>query len=360
RRVILLRTLRVTSKSKVSIILPVFNGERYLAQAIESVLAQTHENFELVLSDNRSTDKSYQIARKYAKQDSRIKLSRNSENIGPVANFNKVIAESTGKYIELFSHDDLFEPTCIEKFATILDEHKNVVIVTSNRNSIDVNGDILPADRMSGTRVISGENAIKSNLDVLSNWISSPVMFRSKYKKDGFNVMLPLYSDIYYWCEMFLHGDLYYLDEVLFSYRYHATTNTSRFVRDMVFATDLLRLVDRFGPHMSCTDTADVRKLIVDKMFFWFNMGNENREHLLKPSEIDMTRNEQLTETERLELDVHDFRRAVCLTMMHSNELSKNHAAEREQWEDEKVKLLIEKYYLNAKLNRIQSLVSAI
>ena len=71
---------------RVTVGLPVFNGERYLSEAIESVLAQTFEDFEVVVSDNASTDGTAEIARRYAERDARVRYVRNATNVGPIEN----------------------------------------------------------------------------------------------------------------------------------------------------------------------------------------------------------------------------------------------------------------------------------
>src|SRR5271163_4094676 len=99
--------------SKVSILLPTFNRESYLVAAIDSVLSQTHQDWELLISDNCSNDNTFAIASKYADQDKRIICWKNETNIGALPNYNKCIEKTSGDYIELFGTDDIFEPTCI-------------------------------------------------------------------------------------------------------------------------------------------------------------------------------------------------------------------------------------------------------
>src|ERR1700721_1865208 len=110
------------SLPKVSILFPTYNREPYLVQAIESVIRQTYENWELLISDNCSSDNTPEILQEYAKKDSRILYWQNEKNIGPGPNYNKCIARASGDYIELFGADDFFEPDCLAKFVSILNE----------------------------------------------------------------------------------------------------------------------------------------------------------------------------------------------------------------------------------------------
>src|SRR5690242_6344650 len=99
-----------TTSPKVSIGLPVYNGERFLAEAIDSVLAQTFTDFELIISDNASTDRTPEICKAYAEKDSRIRYYRNEENQGASWNFNRVFELSRGMCFQWLAHDDYIAP----------------------------------------------------------------------------------------------------------------------------------------------------------------------------------------------------------------------------------------------------------
>ena len=90
----------------ISVGIPVYNGERYIKDSIESILSQTYSDFELIISDNASTDKTISICKEYANQDKRIKLHLNNNNIGASGNFRKVFELSSGKYFKWQCHDD--------------------------------------------------------------------------------------------------------------------------------------------------------------------------------------------------------------------------------------------------------------
>jgi glycosyltransferase involved in cell wall biosynthesis len=109
-----------SKKSILSIGLPVFNGERYISQAIDSILIQTFKDFELIISDNASTDRTEQICQEYVKKDSRIKYHKNERNIGGPNNYNLLVKLASGKYFKWAAHDDVLEPTYLEKLLTYL------------------------------------------------------------------------------------------------------------------------------------------------------------------------------------------------------------------------------------------------
>src|SRR5262249_40381711 len=104
-----------SSVPTVSICLPVYNGERFLAEAIESVLEQTHRDYELLICDDLSHDSSLEIARTYARYDTRVTVWSNPQRLGLFANYNSSIERATGKYIKLFAQDDLLAPTMLER-----------------------------------------------------------------------------------------------------------------------------------------------------------------------------------------------------------------------------------------------------
>ncbi len=129
---------------RVSIGLPVYNGENYLKAAIESHLAQSYGDFELFLSDNASTDGTQDICEAYAKQDKRIKYYRNDTNIGGFANFSRLVDFARGEYFKWSSHDDVvfskdYLKSCVEK----LDSDPSIIIATSAEVAIDKKGNVI-------------------------------------------------------------------------------------------------------------------------------------------------------------------------------------------------------------------------
>jgi glycosyltransferase involved in cell wall biosynthesis len=116
------------NKPRLSIGLPVYNGEKYLSAAIDSILNQTYTDFELIISDNNSTDKTQAICQSYAQKDNRIKYYRFNENVGASKNFNYVFEVSTGEYFKWAADDDLITPDFVEKCIEILDRDSSVVL----------------------------------------------------------------------------------------------------------------------------------------------------------------------------------------------------------------------------------------
>ena len=130
----------MTAAPQVSIGLPVYNGEKYLAGAIEALLGQTHEDFELIISDNASTDGTAEICRRYEKQDSRIRYTRQKRNIGLIPNHSFVIRQARGELFKMGAHDDLYGRDLMKRCVEALDEYPQVVLAHSWSAIIDGSG----------------------------------------------------------------------------------------------------------------------------------------------------------------------------------------------------------------------------
>ncbi|MEA5503989.1 glycosyltransferase family 2 protein [Halotia wernerae UHCC 0503] len=131
------------NQPQLSIGLPVYNGEKFLKEAIDSLLAQTFEDFELIISDNASTDNTEEICRSYIAQDKRIRYYRNQQNIGCARNFNRVFELSVSEYFKWAAHDDLHAPDFLAKCVAVLDHNPTVVLCHSHVYFIDENGNFL-------------------------------------------------------------------------------------------------------------------------------------------------------------------------------------------------------------------------
>jgi len=108
--------------------MPVYNGEAYLALAIQSILDQTFTDFELIITDNASTDSTRDICRRFAKEDSRIRFIQNDRNIGGWRNHNKVLGLAQTELFQWAGHDDLRAPEALERCVELLDADSGAVM----------------------------------------------------------------------------------------------------------------------------------------------------------------------------------------------------------------------------------------
>jgi glycosyltransferase involved in cell wall biosynthesis len=125
---------------RLSIGLPVYNGENFLAESIESLLGQSYEDFELIISDNASKDGTEDICRRYAEQDPRIRYFRQQHNLGSAPNHNFVIEQARGELFKHASHDDLYARDLLRLCVAALDERPHVVLAHSWSAVIDDSG----------------------------------------------------------------------------------------------------------------------------------------------------------------------------------------------------------------------------
>jgi len=159
----------------ISVVMGAYNSEKYISEAIESILNQTYKNFEFIIIDDCSTDKTNMIIRKYAVKDNRIKLIKNSNNMGLTYCLNKGIKIAKGKYIARMDTDDIALPSRLEKQFSYLENHKDVVVLGSCAFDIDENG-----------KIIQERNVPKYNKDIVNliklvdPMIHPTVMFRKK------------------------------------------------------------------------------------------------------------------------------------------------------------------------------------
>ena len=127
---------------KLRIGLPVYNGEVYLAKAIDAILAQMYDDFELIISDNASTDRTEEICRHYADRDQRVRYHRQPVNLGASANFNRVFELSAGsQYFKWAAHDDWIAPGYLEACIRALDNQPDAVVCQSYVEVVDDAGD---------------------------------------------------------------------------------------------------------------------------------------------------------------------------------------------------------------------------
>jgi glycosyltransferase involved in cell wall biosynthesis len=128
---------------RLSIGLAVYNGENYLAESLDALLGQTYEDFELIISDNASTDGTADICRRYGKKDSRIRYVRQPRNIGLAPNHNFVFGQARGELFKWASHDDLYAPDLLHRCVDALDEHPHVVLAHSWTAIVDDSGAVV-------------------------------------------------------------------------------------------------------------------------------------------------------------------------------------------------------------------------
>ena len=154
------QTDRNLTPPTISIGMPVFNCEMFIREAIDSLLVQTYSDFELIISDNSSTDSTAAICLEYASRDARIRYIRQSENRGVTANFQFVLNEAVGEHFMWAAGDDKNEPEFIERLLGVFKEDEEVVLAMSDVKNISESGSYLSVSRLENIRI----------QDVKGNW----------------------------------------------------------------------------------------------------------------------------------------------------------------------------------------------
>jgi glycosyltransferase involved in cell wall biosynthesis len=133
----------VTPTPRLTVGLPVYNGERFVAESLDSLLGQSFTDFELIISDNASIDGTADICRRYAAQDPRIRYVRQPHNIGLNPNHNFLVGEARGEYFKWAAHDDLYGRDLLARCVAALDEHPDVVLSHVDKAVIDEAGTVV-------------------------------------------------------------------------------------------------------------------------------------------------------------------------------------------------------------------------
>lgn len=160
----------------VSVIMPAYNGEKYIGEAIESILNQTYDNFEFIIVEDKSTDGTLSVIQQYS--DSRICLIQNSENRGIAYSTNLGMSKSRGKYIALLDDDDMATKQRLEWQVAFLEEHEDIDVLGGRSVMIDKDGRFIKYDK----EPIYNSDYIKANLLFNNNkFANCTVMFRKDF-----------------------------------------------------------------------------------------------------------------------------------------------------------------------------------
>ena len=210
----------------VSIVLPVYNGEQFLAESIDSVIAQTYTNWELIIIDDCSSDSSPIIANNYAQKDLRIHYYRNDNNLKLPRSLNRGFSLANGEYLTWTSDDNKYLPTAIQRMIeTIKKEQTEFVFATCD--VINAEGeivDIWKAPKDYKKAIMGG------------NYVGACFLYTRKvYETIGdYNPERFLVEDYDYWLRVFAKFDVSNIQEVLYQYRWHAGTLTSTEKKDII------------------------------------------------------------------------------------------------------------------------------
>lgn len=206
----------------ISVILPVYNGEKYLKEAIESILNQTYTNFEFIIIDDGSKDSSLEIIKEYEKEDERI-IVISRENKGLIATLNEGIEKAKGKYIARMDQDDISLPNRFEEQLKIMENDKEIVVCGSWVNVFGENR----KEKIS--KYFQHDKQIKANLIMSCCFAHPSVMMRRDAFVDNniwYDENFKNAEDYHLWTQLAKVGKFYNIPKVLLNYRFLETSMT--------------------------------------------------------------------------------------------------------------------------------------
>jgi glycosyltransferase involved in cell wall biosynthesis len=209
--------------------MPVYNGERFVAQAVESILSQTFRDFELIISDNASTDATERICREYAERDSRIRYYRSEQNRGAAWNHDRVVELARGEYFKWQSHDDYCDPTFIEKCLAGIRGDPSVVLCYPRFVRVDEQGRWLG---VKSSRVVGDAEPHMRHRSLIYRRDSCEEVYgiaRTAVVRKTSPVGPYSNSDDTFLAELILQGRFREVPEPLFFYRIHPAQSTATY-----------------------------------------------------------------------------------------------------------------------------------
>lgn len=238
------------ARTFVSICLPALNGADYIAEAIDSALAQTHETFELVVVDNNSSDGTRDVVEGY--DDARIRLIVNDGTVGAPENHNLAVRAARGQLVKFLHHDDRLAPTCLERMVPVFEEGAAVGLAFSRREVLvdpadadavawkerygTVHEPLGPLERVNSGRTLLGRYLPALGGPLLPNFVGEPssVMVRmSALDRVGlFTDRMRQSWDVELWLRIMASFDVGFVDEPLALYRHHAASLTQANARE--------------------------------------------------------------------------------------------------------------------------------
>ena len=263
----------------VSICIPCYNAEPFIGETLQSVLAQTYTNLEIIICDDQSKDNTLDVVKTFT--DPRISIHVNEHNLGSSGNYNKALSYATGKYAKLLCADDLITPDCIEKQVRAFEENEdeNIVLVTAEKRIINEKGKQLFVKKFPGKGIIDGKKVVRKSVRNGTNIIGEPglPLMKTEAMRQTSGVIEDKYftycNDFDLWCKLLLYGNLFVIKEPLFSFRIVSSSTTSKTGwQQAKVVKDYFTLLYKQDLHNISKPTLLFGKFMVNMMTFARNM----------------------------------------------------------------------------------------
>jgi glycosyltransferase involved in cell wall biosynthesis len=240
----------VSERPLVWVMTPVYNGERYLAECIESVLAQTHENWQYLVVDNCSSDGTSEIVRDYARRDARVRLHQAGEFLPIISNWNRALRliPREAKYCKVVHADDTLFPECLERMVDVAERNPSVAIVTSYAlwgNEVRHEGVPYPLEVADGREIC--RLTLQGNCYVFGSPSSILLRTADVRARSSFYNEQNLHADTEVCFDLLRDADLGFVHQILTRTRVHDEAVTSSAVRINTFHDAWLSIHIKYG-----------------------------------------------------------------------------------------------------------------
>jgi glycosyltransferase involved in cell wall biosynthesis len=227
-------------------IIPIFNGEKYLSDAISSILNQTYPNLKLTILDNCSSDKTPIICQKFVKQDKRVHYIRNNENIGAINNYNKAVSLATSEFLLILSCDDYIEPKMFALGLKYFHLYPELNMILFNPRNVDANGKPLRVSRYFNKEKKTGW-LTKEDFKLNFNVSPSSTLYRAPY--ETFDTNYSFCFDLELACrKLNNNAKILYLNIPYVNYRNHKGQNINNF-KFQTKMREILRVFYKYFRH---------------------------------------------------------------------------------------------------------------
>lgn len=263
----------MVQESLVSIVLPIYNGEKYMRESIESVINQTYTNWELIIIDDCSTDSTPDIAKEYAAKDERIQYYRNEVNLKLPKGLNRGFSLAKGDYLTWTSDDNLYLSDALQVMLETIIKHK-VGLVFAESELIDEEG------KVTGKYEVPADSFVQRSAIFRYNCVGACFMYtREVYEEIGDYDDTKFYSEDYdYWFRVFAKFPVYQVKRVLYQYRNHSQSLSNTLhdeVRSERSEKSMIENVYQFG------------KLSLEEKYYYYSRLNYLRKWKKTKKEIN-------------------------------------------------------------------------
>lgn len=247
----------MTSRPKVSVLIPTFEYGRFLPEAIESILAQDFRDFELIISDDCSRDDSAAVIRAFAERDSRIRYRLHERNLGMVANWNWCLKEARGEYVKfVFGDDSMPSIHALSRMVAMLDGEPRAVLAVCARLILDESSRVMEVwDELGAPGFQEGAGVIIRCMQQDRNLVGEPsaLLFRRTQAERGFDPTFRQVVDQEMWFHLLQDGGLVYTSEPLCAFRRHPAQQTVVNEKEQVASGEVMRIVARYFDHFAAS-----------------------------------------------------------------------------------------------------------